>query len=48
MADSIFFDLEKPFNSVIHDLLLLKLPYYGISGNAKLLLESYTQNFAIY
>ena len=44
MAGSIFCNLEKAFNSVNHDLLLLKLPYYGISGKAKLLLESYIQN----
>jgi len=42
MAGSIFCDLEKVFNSVKHDLS--KLPYYGISGKAKLLLESYLQN----
>jgi len=29
---------------VDHDILLSKLPYYGISGKAKLLLESYLQN----
>jgi len=44
MAGSIFCDLEKTFNSVNHDLLVSKLPYYGISGKAKLLLESYLQN----
>jgi hypothetical protein len=44
MAGSIFCDLEKAFESVNHDILLSKLPYYGISGKAKLLLESYLQN----
>jgi len=44
MAGSIFFDLEKAFDSVNHDILLSKLPYHGISGKAKLLLESYLQN----
>ena len=44
MAGSIFCDLEKAFNSVNHDILLSKLQYYGISGKAKLLLESYLQN----
>jgi hypothetical protein len=44
MAGSIFCDLEKAFDSVNHDILLSKLPYYGISGKAKLLLESYFQN----
>ena len=42
MAGSNFCDLEKVFNSVNHDLSTL--PYYGISGKAKLLLESYLQN----
>jgi len=44
MAGSIFCDLEKAFISVNHDILLSKLPYYGISGKAKLLLESYLHN----
>ena len=44
MADSIFCDMEKAFNSVNHDLLLAKLPYYAISGKAKLLLAYYLQN----
>ena len=44
MAGIIFCDLEKAFNSVNHDLLLSKLPFCGISGKAKLLLESYLQN----
>jgi len=44
MAGSIFCDLEKAFDSVNHDILLSKLPYFGISGKAKLLLESYLQN----
>ena len=44
MAGSIFFDLEKTFDSVNLDILLSKLPYYEISGKAKLLLESYLQN----
>ena len=40
MAGSIFCNLEKAFNSVNHDLLLSKLPYYWMSGKTKLLLES--------
>jgi len=44
MTDNIFFDLEKAFSSVNHDILLSKLPYYGISGKGKLLLKLYLQN----
>jgi hypothetical protein len=40
IAGSIFCDLEKAFD----DLLLSKLPNYGIIGKAKLLLETYLQN----
>jgi hypothetical protein len=40
MVGIIFCDLEKALDSVNHDLLLSKLPYYRISGKAKLLLES--------
>jgi len=44
MTSSFFCDLEKAFDSVNHDILLSQLQYYGISGKAKLLLESYFQN----
>jgi sarcosine oxidase/L-pipecolate oxidase len=44
MAGSIFCDLKKAFDSVNHDILLSKLLYYGISGKAKVLLESHLQN----
>ena len=44
MAGSIFCDLEKAFDSVNHDILLSKLSFYGISGKAKSLLNSYLQN----
>jgi len=44
MVGSIFFDLEKAFDSLNHSLLIKKLPYYGLSGKAKLLIESYLSN----
>jgi hypothetical protein len=44
MVGSIFFYLEKAFDSVNHSLLIKKLPYYGIIGKAKLLIESYLSN----
>ncbi len=40
----VFCDLEKAFDSVNHATLLSKLPYYGINGKAKMLLDSYLQN----
>jgi hypothetical protein len=44
MVGSIFFYLEKAFDSVNHSFLIKKLPYYGITGKAKLLIESYLSN----
>ena len=38
---SIFFDLEKAFDSINHSLLINKLPQYGILGKSKLFIESY-------
>jgi hypothetical protein len=43
-AGSIFCDLEKTFDSVNHDILLSKLSYCGINGEAKSLLKSYLHN----
>lgn len=44
VAGSVFCNLEKAFDSVNHDVLLPKLPYFGINGKDKSLLESYLQN----
>jgi retron-type reverse transcriptase len=44
IVGSIFFDLEKAFDSIDHSLLLTKLPHYGISGKSELLIKSYLTN----
>jgi hypothetical protein len=40
----IYCDLENAFDSMNHLLLIKKLPYYGIMGKSKSLLESYLTN----
>jgi hypothetical protein len=40
----IFFDLEKAFDCLNHDILISKLQFYGVTGKAKLWLESYFNN----
>ena len=39
MVGSIFFDLEKAFDSINHSQLINKLPLYGITGKSKLLID---------
>jgi len=37
----IFYDLEKAFDSVNHDILLSKCEFYGFRGKTNALLRSY-------
>ena len=41
---ALLMDLSKAFDCLPHDLLLLKLKYYGLSVNALKLMESYLTN----
>ena len=41
---AILMDLSKVFDCLPHDLLLLKLKYYGLSENALKLMKSYLTN----
>jgi len=38
-----FFDLQKAFNCVNHDILLTKLEFYGITGETFKLIKTYIQ-----
>ena len=37
--------MSKTFDSLRHDILLQKLSYYGITNEAKIVLESYLKYF---
>jgi hypothetical protein len=36
LVGGIFFDLEKAFDCLSHDILMFKLQFYGVNGKAKL------------
>jgi hypothetical protein len=44
MVGGVFCDLKKAFDSVDHNILLLKIHFYGISAKFCNLIESYLSN----
>ena len=44
LVGGLFYDLQKAFDCVNHDILLAKLEYYGISGTSNQLMRSYLVN----
>ena len=40
----VFIDLEKAFDTVKHNILCEKLPYYGFRGKIEVLIKSYLSN----
>ena len=44
LVGGIFCDLQKAFDCVNHDILLEKIKYYGITGTAYKIIQSYLDN----
>ena len=44
LVGGLFCDLRKAFDCVNHEILLAKMKFYGISGIANKLMESYLEN----
>jgi hypothetical protein len=44
LVGGIFFDLEKAFDCLNHDILISKLQFYGVNGKAKQWFQSYPNN----
>jgi len=44
LVGDLFCDLQKAFDCVNHEILLAKMKFYGISGIANKLMESYLEN----
>jgi len=44
VVGGIFCDLQKAFDCVNHNILLEKMKYYGITGTAYKLMQSYLDN----
>jgi hypothetical protein len=44
LVGGIFSDLTKSFNSVNHELVLMKLDFYGVQGTFLKLIASYLNN----
>ena len=41
LVGGLFYDLQKPFDCVYHDILLSEMKFYGITGSTGKLMESY-------